>query len=178
MQVRRVVTGQTADGRSVFVEDGLVEPTSVALVGGTQFHQIWGSDEPVSLPTTGDEPSWSSFFPPTEGFRFLIWTAGPEPATLPEDLDLGAAFTELQERLPGLVDFNEPDNPGMHTTHTVDFDLVLAGEIWLELDDGEEVLLGPGDVVIQNGTRHAWHNRTDEPTTMVSVLVGASRVRS
>ena len=48
----------------------------------------------------------------------------------------------------------------MHTTQTVDLDLVLEGEIWLELDDGEEVLLGPGDCVIQNGTRHAWHNRS------------------
>jgi mannose-6-phosphate isomerase-like protein (cupin superfamily) len=175
MQVRRVVTGQRTDGKSVFVDDALVEPKSPALMSRTVFHQVWGSDSAVSLPTNGLEPPWSSFFPPETGFRFLIWTAAPETATLPDDLDLRAAFTELQEMLPGVADFNEPDNPGMHTTDTVDFDLVLSGEIWLELDDGEEVLLGPGDCVIQNGTRHAWHNRTNEPTTMVSVLIGAPR---
>jgi mannose-6-phosphate isomerase-like protein (cupin superfamily) len=175
MQVRRVVTGQTADGKSVFVDDGLVEPKATALMPSTVFHQVWGSDDQVKLPTNGDEPPWSSFFPPEAGFRFLIWTAGPESVSIPEDLDLGAALTELQETFPGLTDFTEPDSPGMHTTHTVDFDLVLSGEIWLELDDGEEVLLGPGDCVIQNGTRHAWHNRTEEPVTMASVLIGASR---
>ena len=53
----------------------------------------------------------------------------------------------------------EPDAPGMHTTATIDFEVVLEGEVWLELDDGEEVHLRVGDCVVQNGTRHAWRNR-------------------
>jgi mannose-6-phosphate isomerase-like protein (cupin superfamily) len=175
MQVRRVVTGEDANGKAVFVEDAVVEGRSPALLSGTVFHQLWGSDGQVALPSDGTEPAWSRFFPPADGFRFLIWSAAPETSSLPEGLDFGAAVTELQELLPGLADFNEPDNPGMHTTQTVDLDLVLEGEIWLELDDGEEVLLGPGDCVIQNGTRHAWHNRSSEPATMLSVLVGADR---
>jgi hypothetical protein len=50
----------------------------------------------------------------------------------------------------------EPQNPGMHTTDTVDFDVIVSGEVFLELDDGSEVLLKAGDCVVQNGTRHAW----------------------
>ena len=159
----------------MFVEDALLVPKSVPLISGTEFHQIWGSDETVALPTAGDEPAWHDFFPPTDGFRFLMWTVPPESAGPAPDVDITAALAELQETLPGLLDANEPDNPGMHTTDTVDLDFVLAGEIWLELDDGEEVRLGPGDCVIQNGTRHAWHNRTNEPTTILTALVGARR---
>ena len=51
--------------------------------------------------------------------------------------------------------------PGMHTTATIDFEVVLDGEIWLELDDGVEVHLRAGDTVVQNGTRHAWRNHGD-----------------
>jgi mannose-6-phosphate isomerase-like protein (cupin superfamily) len=175
MELRRVVTGQQADGKSVFVEDAVLAPKSVALVSGTEFHQIWGSDETVSLPTSGDEPAWRNFFPTTDGFRFLMWTVAPESAGPEPGLDIGAALAELQETLPGLMEVNEPDNPGMHTTDTVDLDFVISGEIWLELDDGQEVRLGPGECVIQNGTRHAWHNRTSEPTTILTAIVGAHR---
>jgi len=59
-----------------------------------------------------------------------------------------------------MVEVLEPMHPGMHTTDTVDFDVVLSGEVYLQLDDGAEVLLKAGDCVIQNGTRHAWQNRS------------------
>ncbi len=127
MQIRRVVTGQTATGKSVFVSDD--------VLADRQFRQLWGSDSEVALPTDGTEP----------------------------------------KRFPGLLDAMELDNPGMHTTDTIDFDIVLSGEVYLELDDGPEVRLTAGDCVIQNGTRHAWHNRSDEPVTMASALVGARR---
>jgi quercetin dioxygenase-like cupin family protein len=69
----------------------------------------------------------------------------------------------------------EPDNPGMHTTDTIDFEYVLSGGIMLELDDGAEVVLRPGDTVVQNGTRHRWHNRTSEPASHVAFIVAAER---
>ncbi len=177
MGMRRVVTGQTAEGKSVVVADEVLEPKRVPFVPGTEFHQLWGSDDNVSLPTSGEQPAWTNFFPPVAGFRFLVWTMPPESASrsLPPDVDVEAALTELQRNLPGLTDVNEPDHPGMHTTDTVDFDLVLSGEVWLELDDGEEVKLGPGDCVVQNGTRHAWHNRGAVPVTIATALVGARR---
>ena len=63
----------------------------------------------------------------------------------------------------------------MHTTDTVDFDVIVSGEAYLELDDGAEVLLKAGDCVIQNGTRHAWRNRSSEKCVIAVTLVGADR---
>jgi len=82
---------------------------------------------------------------------------------------------EMQEKLPGMMDVLEPDHPGMHMTDTVDFDVVISGEVYLELDDGAEVLLKAGDCVIQNGTRHAWRNRSAEKCVIAVTLVGAER---
>ena len=62
----------------------------------------------------------------------------------------------------------------MNTTQTVDFDVVLSGEVWLELDDGKEVLIRTGECAVQNGTRHAWHNRPSEPCIIAVCLLGAS----
>ena len=84
-----------------------------------------------------------------------------------ENIDVEATVAEFDERLPGLADVQEPDDPGMHTTDTVDYDYVVSGEVYLELDDGAEVLLKPGDCVVQNGTRHRWNNRGDRPCTIV-----------
>ena len=61
----------------------------------------------------------------------------------------------------------------MHKTNTVDYAVVYEGEIWLELDDGKAVHLERGDVVVQNGTRHAWRNKGTKPVTMMFFLNGA-----
>ena len=176
MNVRRVVTGQTRNGKSVFVSDEVVEPLRLPLMAGVEFRRVWGGDETTPLPTGGAEPAASTFFPPAGGYRFTFVTLPPEGSTaLPEDIDLEQAVAELNQKLPGMMEHMEPDNPGMHTTDTVDLDLIITGELDLELDDGAEVHLRPGDCVIQNGTRHAWHNRTSEPCTMLSILVGAQR---
>lgn len=74
-----------------------------------------------------------------------------------------------------MAEVMEPDHPGMHPTDTVDFDLVVSGEVWLELDDGQEVHLRAGDCVVQNGTRHAWHNRASERAVVFVALLGAAR---
>jgi mannose-6-phosphate isomerase-like protein (cupin superfamily) len=175
MQIRRVVTGQQTDGKSVFVIDEVVEPITTQLMPGTEFHNVWSTDTPVKLPTDGTPPGSHGYFPPSSGFRFGYFTLGPSTVTTPEDLDIGAAFSELQEKLPGMTDVLERENPGMHTTDTIDYDIVISGEVWLELDDGQEVRLEPGDCVVQNGTRHAWHNRSDQPVTLAVVLIGAIR---
>jgi len=87
-----------------------------------------------------------------------------------------AALPQLQEMVPGLVDVLEPEHPGMHTSDTVDFDVVLSGEVWLELDDGKEVLLKAGECVVQNGTRHAWHNPSSEKCVVAVCVLGATSV--
>jgi mannose-6-phosphate isomerase-like protein (cupin superfamily) len=72
-----------------------------------------------------------------------------------------------------LAPWSDPDEPGMHRTPSMDYDVVLEGTIGLELDDGAEVTLGPGDVVVQNGTRHRWHNRGNTIGRVLAVTIGA-----
>jgi mannose-6-phosphate isomerase-like protein (cupin superfamily) len=176
VSVRRVVTGRDQSGKSVFVSDEQVEPNRWPLMPGFEVVQLWGGDETPSMPTDGTQPDAPAFFPPAAGYRFAFVTIPPEGSgALPEDLDVEQAIAEVNAALPGMMDHMEPGNPGMHTTDTVDLDLVLSGEMFLELDDGAEVHLRPGDCVIQNGTRHAWHNRSSEPCTMLSILVGGER---
>jgi len=175
MNIRRVVTGQRADGTSVFVSDEQVEPITVSLLPGAAFHQLWASDTIVQLPTDGTARAAPSYFPPATGFRFGVFTLGPDAATKPEDMDFGAALAEIAQKLPGLADSMEPAAPGMHTTDTVDYDFVLSGEVWLELDNGAQVHLRAGDCVVQNGTRHAWRNKASAPCVIAFALVGAQR---
>jgi len=94
---------------------------------------------------------------------------------MPKDLDMQLAVAEIEDKLPGLAGHLEADNPGMHRSDTIDFEYVLTGEVWLELDDGREVHLRAGDTVVQNGTRHAWRNKSPEPCRVVFFLVGAHR---
>jgi hypothetical protein len=169
---RRVVTGRDAEGRSVFVSDGEVTGKSLATNPGMLLYDVWGVDGRFPLPTDGGKPSYSTFFPPAEGFRSMVVEFPPD-APPAEDLDLEAAGPAIEADFPGLLEHMEPDAPGMHTTRTIDIGVVLTGEIWLELDDGAEVHLKPGDVVVQNGTRHAWRNKSAAPCTMAFALVGA-----
>jgi hypothetical protein len=171
--MRRVVTGRDPNGKSVFRSDDEVGAATPSLLPGAAFTQVWGSDSIPALPADGAEPDAPRFFPPAGGFRYHVFTLPPATVTLPADLDLGAALAELESTLPGMAEHMEPDNPGMHTTDTIDIDIVLSGEIYLELDDGAEVRLSSGDVVVQNGTRHRWNNRSDTPCTMAAAIFGA-----
>ncbi len=105
----------------------------------------------------------------------MFITFPPDSVMGSSDFDPAAAGGEYMAVLPGLAEKFEMDNPGMHCTDTVDYAVLLEGEIHLELDDGATRRLAPKDVVIQNGTRHAWRNKSDKPATMLFVLVGAAR---
>jgi len=177
MKIRCVVTGRNPSGKSVIAKDAAIEPVTLSLLPGFEFHRMWGSDAVPKLPSDGTPPGQPRYFPPPGGFRFLFFTVPPNTYTLPAYTDLAAAFVEFQEKLPGLAEVIEPMNPGMHTTDTVDFDVVLSGEVYLELDDGAEVLLKAGDCVVQNGTRHAWRNRSSQNCVVAVAIVGAERVR-
>jgi mannose-6-phosphate isomerase-like protein (cupin superfamily) len=173
--VRRVVTGTDADGVSVFVSDDEVEPLTVALMPGASVVKVWGADAPIVLPTDGAPPAAVEYMPPAHGFRFDVVTLGPKGAAPPPDLDLAVAAAEMEAKLPGLAALMEPDHPGTHTTDSIDFDVIVSGEVWLEVDGGKRVLLRTGDCVVLNGTRHSWHNESDQPCTMVSAVIGAER---
>jgi hypothetical protein len=172
---RRVVTGRTPEGTSVFVSDEEVSGRSMSGSPDGYLLDLWGCDGRYQLPSDGSKPSYRTFFPPAEGFRYMVVKFQPDATPPPADLDPARVPEELEATFPGLLEHMELDHPGMHTTQTVDIGVVLSGEIWLELDDGAEVHLTEGDFVVQNGTRHAWRNKTDQPTTMAFVLVGADK---
>jgi mannose-6-phosphate isomerase-like protein (cupin superfamily) len=176
MDVRRVVTGHNADGKAVFASDELVPALTMKLLEGWEFHRLWGGDEAPAFPDGGSEPAQATYFPAVGGYRFGLFTVPPEttvPFAEPDDMD--SAMAEVEQNMPGMLSYMEPDAPGMHTTDTIDFEYVISGSVTLELDDGAEVLLSAGDTVVQNGTRHAWRNTGTEPCRLVVILIGAHR---
>ena len=174
MHARRVVTGHSPDGKAVFVSDEAVAPVTLALLPGSEFHQLWGTDTTPHFPDDGSRPSAPRYFPAPGGCRFGFFTIPPDGGVgVPADLDLGAALAEFDERLPGMSEYLEVDSPGMHTTATIDFGVVLSGAATLELDDGATVVLAAGDTYVQNGTRHRWSNTGSVPAVLAVALIGA-----
>ena len=176
MKVRRVVTGHTAEGQATVASDTMVDPITTALVPGLSFTRLWGGDSAPLFPDDGSPRPGDPYFPPLGGFRFVVFTVPPESSQSADPaLDAGSAVAEFEAQCPGLLGVLESMETGMHTTDTIDFEYVISGEVHLELDDGETVHLRAGDTVVQNGTRHAWHNRSTGPCVMVACLIGAAR---
>jgi mannose-6-phosphate isomerase-like protein (cupin superfamily) len=174
MKVRRVVTGHDADGKAVVASDTEIDGFRPAMITGSEFHNLWGADQAPHFPDDGSMSPFTAYFPPIGGFRFGFFTVPPETqAVAAPPVDVDAAVAEFDAGMPGLVSYMEPDAPGMHTTDTIDFEVVVDGEVWLELDNGVEVHLKPGDTVVQNGTRHAWRNHGDKPCRLAVFLIGA-----
>ena len=173
-----VITGQNKSGKSIIVSQAPVSPLTIAMLPGYEFYRLWGSDSVPALPSDGTPPPQPQYFPLKNGFRFGMFTLPPATSTGSQASPTPAALEEMKQKLPGVLEVLEADHPGMHTTDSVDFDIVVSGEVVLELDDGAEVLLKAGDCVIQNGTRHAWHNRSGEKSVVAFCLVGADRRRT
>lgn len=171
---RRVVTGVDGNGRSRIISDEVIAPKSIIIT--PEIYQIWGSDKPVVVPNDGKLPSYRNMFPPERGFRMFITEIQPDAVVRAAEFDPAEFERRVREVFPGLMDSHEPDKPGMHATQTVDIGIILSGEIWLKLDDGEEILLREGDVSIQNGNRHAWRNRSEASCRIAWTLVGAGPV--
>jgi mannose-6-phosphate isomerase-like protein (cupin superfamily) len=171
---RIVITG-AKDGKSVVISDGAASTFDIPLMPGSDYTPVWGADSTPAVPGSAQVPNARTYFPPAGGFRFCFFTLGPATAALPADFDAAAAASQVQRDIPGLLDVFEADNPGMHTSDTVDVDFVLSGEVDVELDDGVEVHLTAGDVLVQHGARHAWRNKSDQPCVLVVAVAGAHR---
>jgi mannose-6-phosphate isomerase-like protein (cupin superfamily) len=172
--VRRVVTGHDSGGKAIVLFDG--EPPVVVrspMQAGLAFHEIWNTAEmPVTVTAGYDEPTkkHAGTAPPRNGtvIRFV---------DLPPEGPDGPRFDQEQARelfsAVGLAENADHHKPGrhplMHRTESIDYGIVLSGEIVLLLDDGE-VHLKTGDVVVQRGTIHAWTNRTNEICRMAFIL--------
>ena len=175
MRIRRVVTGHDSEGRARVVDDGDVEPIASDLMPGCAAYRLWGRDERPAFPDDGSPRPAEAYYPPADGSRFMINTIAPGELIPSPDVDQAAAAEKLERQMPGALAAMEPGAPGMHTTDTLDYVLVLSGEVTLELDNNEEVILRAGDVVIQSGTRHAWHNHGPTPCQIAGTAIGATR---
>src|SRR4051794_37336862 len=142
--VRRVVTGHDANGKAVFASDEPVDPVTLGLLPGSEYHLLWGGDEAPSFPDDGARPATPTYFPPVGGFRFGMFSIPPAGGPAPDVTDIQAGFDEIEQKLPGMMSYMEPADPGMHTTDTIDFEIILAGSCVLELDDGAKVTLEVG----------------------------------
>jgi len=139
---RRVVTGHDSHGVSVFALDGPV-PVARTAPDGALFYEIWSTDE-MPAPISSDAPD------PT----LTALTVPPVP---------NGTKIRINEFPPGAA------SP-VHRTQSVDYGIVLSGEVVLVLDDSETVLRA-GDVVVQRGTSHRWENRSAETARMAFILV-------
>ena len=172
--INRVVTGHGDDGSSLVAMQSAPPRTDVFKhIPGMVSRLVWATGPVPRLPFVGTDPTpgVTSFVPGPGETRFIVVTFPPDSVFGAADFDPEAAVRENLAVSPGLAERFEPD--GMHTTPTVDYGIVLDGEIWLELDEGRSMLLHQHDVVIQNGTRHAWRNKSERAATVAFVLIGA-----
>jgi len=151
---RRIITG-IKNGKSVITEDKIVENV-VEHFPGLFISDIWNTqqtpatfDDEIVIPNTGIPQT------PKKGtyFRYVV---------IPPDKDLGI---ETNEGFP---------HPLMHQTETLDYVIILSGELFLILEEGETIVK-PGDIIIQRGTNHAWSNRSKEPCIQLAVLIDAEK---
>jgi len=174
VQISRIVTGVLPDGRSGVLNNATVDAVAPAALTGLEFFPLWGTESGTSLE---DVHTGRPYWPADGGTRFLAVTWLPEGSAAAAEGDESQLLAEAEAVFPGLMGAFERDNPGFHTSNSIDYGVCLEGEMWLVLDDGHEARITPGTVVVQRGTRHAWQNRSSAPATMLYVLVGADRTR-
>jgi Cupin domain len=176
MNVRRVVTGRVGGKSTVVSDGGTRRSRAFKNIPGQMAALLWSTSAIPNAPTDGSDAvaEKTSYVPPQPGETRLMIVTFP-PDTVMMSIDPAAGFQEFAEHIPDLAAAMEPDSPGMHTTQTIDYGIVLEGEVWLELDDGEQAHLKPHDVIVQNGTRHAWRNKSDKPVKIAFVLIGAKK---
>ena len=157
--IRRVVSGHDERGRSVILMDseiGNVIDADQESAGTLALAELWCTSEtPADNSGTRDQarPSFE-LLPDTQGSLLRFFEIAPEPAGTAKPGAGGDA------------------HPGFHTTDTLDYIIVLEGEIFAMLEEGE-TLLQAGDVLIQRGTNHAWSNRSDRPCRMAAIMLDA-----
>lgn len=169
--IRRILTGDDANGRSSIVEDGPSPAVrEVPERPGYRVTNLWctaAAPSPVNAPDSIAQHKGVS--PPAGGTVLRIIDIPPDPVdpqALQRGIDatFGSMYRDAQHApKPG-------EHPGMHRTATVDYALLLEGELTAIMEDGETVMRA-GDVLIQRGTNHAWANRSGKPARIAFILV-------
>lgn len=173
---RRIVTGHNAEGKAIIQEDG--PPPRVQRIGGEtgpMFYEVWNTREtPAPIDRSSGEPPESGIIlaPPENGTRIRVLDIPPDDERLerisPEEAR--AHFAEI-----GAADAASHTGEGsrhahMHRTETIDYGIVLGGEIVLIMDEGETTVRA-GDIVIQRGTNHGWANRSGKNCRIAFILI-------
>jgi len=172
--IHRVVTGHDVQGKAIVTSNGPL-PTVVELtaIPGTIFHEVWSTTGTPAQIDNGPDPTTGPLVlpPPKLGTRIRFVDIPPDTS---DYLTHGAsrmkeAFAQIGDEKASTVKADSP-HPLMHRTESVDYGIVIEGELTLVLDDSE-VQLEAGSVVVQRGTNHAWANRSDQPCRILFVLV-------
>jgi mannose-6-phosphate isomerase-like protein (cupin superfamily) len=173
--MRRIVTGLNQESRGTIAMDGAAPRVArFDTRPGFELTLLWSTDA-LTQPATGGDPTLTAWpwVPRAGGTRFGICQLPP----LGPPIDGGAFLREVAAKAPGLAGDRDPAEPGMHATPTIDYLVVLSGEVVMEMEDGNTTVVRAGDCVVQNGTRHAWRNRGEVPCVMVYVMLGVASLR-
>lgn len=177
--IRRVVTTHDETGKAIVLFDGANPHKVVRPQIGLTSRVVWSTDAtPADMSGRQDRGAAKlGIAPPAGGSVFRIVDFPPATAEM-EKLDPNYMTKAIvgghdpSGHHPGPSKFRPPSHPFMHRTNSLDYAIVLSGEIDMLLDDSE-VHLAAGDVIIQQGTNHAWINRGKEPCRIAFVLVDA-----
>lgn len=173
-QVRRVLTAIDGEGRSHIAADG-PSPAAFALPGSPfRSDNIWCTGPaPAPIEATDTIAEHKGVLPPTGGTVLRVIDFPPQTGSRAEQAALAAQVFAL---LYPDADHHAGSerSAGMHTTDTVDYAIVLQGEIWAVMDR-DETLLKAGDILIQRGTSHSWENRGAAMARVAFVLIDGTR---
>jgi mannose-6-phosphate isomerase-like protein (cupin superfamily) len=169
--IRRVITGKDRTGKAIILSDSAAANVQTRQGSTTTSTLLWVTDStPAALTGDADPADRRIGIPPPDGGTvFRIVEFGPDKHATADAATQHARLREMGVAPEG-EQAQTPRHPGMHRTRTIDYAIVLSGEIDMLLDDSE-VHVKAGDVVIQRGTNHAWVNRGDIPCRIAFVLI-------
>ena len=168
--MRRVITGHDNDGKSIVVLDGPPACSIGEDVGG--LFELWNTDgNPINTKDRIDRADSEIILsPPRNGSKFRYFQINPTPEGVPMDVMQDMAAEAFKKIGASHHRVDTAKHPAMHKTNTIDYIILLKGDVTL-IRDQEEVDIKPHDVVVQRGTNHAWVNNGNEPALLIAILI-------
>ncbi|MBT10250.1 MAG: cupin domain protein [Gammaproteobacteria bacterium] len=168
--MRRIVTGHDENGKSIITLDGPPARSIGEEVGG--LFELWNTDGESVTSTDNIDRADSDILlcPPKNGTKFRYFQINPLPEGVPKEIMDQIAHENFAQVGAEHTRVDTKRHPAMHKTETIDYIILLKGNVTL-LVDNDEVDLEPHDVVVQRGTNHAWVNKGTEPALLIAVLI-------
>ncbi len=171
--MRRIITGHNQHGKSIITLDGPPARSIGEDVGG--LFEVWNTDGSDIISTDeidrADEDILLS--PPSGGTKFRYFQINPLPEGVPDAMMQEIAADAFEKIGAAHHRVDTTKHPAMHKTETIDYIILLKGDVTLILDE-EEIDIKPFDVVVQRGTNHAWVNNGNEPALLIAVLIDST----